>query len=74
MTVNFHGIVFNYHRFIYADCSTSGGSIHIHLEGLSDTRKFICLPVKNKAQAEEYLAELDTLIHNHVRAEYSWKK
>ena len=74
MTVNFHGIVFNYHRFIYADYSAGGGSIYIHLEGLPDTRNFIYLSVKNKAQAEEYLAELDSLIHNHVRAEYSWKK
>ena len=74
MTVNFHGIVFNYHRFIYADYSAGGGSIHIHLEGLSDARNFICLSVKNRAQAEEYLAELDSLIRNHVQAEYSWKK
>lgn len=74
MTVNFHGIVFNYHCFIYADYSAGGGSIHIHLEGLSDARNFICLSVKNRAQAEEYLAELDSLIRNHVQAEYSWKK
>ena len=74
MTINFHGIVFNYHRFIYADYPAGGSSIRIHLEGLSDTRNFICLSVKNKAQADEYLSELDSLIHNHVRAEYSWKK
>ena len=74
MTINFHGVVFNYHRFIYADYPAGGSSIRIHLEGLPDTRNFICLSVKNKTQADEYLSELDSLIHNHVRAEYSWKK
>ena len=41
MTINFHGIVFNYHRFIYADYPAGGSSIRIHLEGLPDTRNFI---------------------------------
>ena len=71
-TIYFHGQVINYHRFIYADCGVT--CIRIYLEGLPDGRPFTSISCKNAAEGRALLEELNTVIHNHVKAEMAWQK
>ena len=72
MVINFHGVVFHPHKFIYADANSS--TIFIHLEGLPAGRPFVTLSVKSSKQAEEWLEELSVIINNHYRSEIALKK
>ena len=71
-TIYFHGQTINYHRFIYADYCMNG--IRIYLEGLPDGRPFTSINCKNATEGHALLEELNTVIHNHVKAEMAWKK
>ena len=72
MVINFHGVVFHSHKFIYAD--TNGSTIFVHLEGLPAGRPFVTLSVKNSKQAEEWLEELSATMNNYYRSEIALKK
>lgn len=72
MVINFHGVVFHSHRFIYAETMCS--DIHIHLEGLPPQRDFVCVSAKTQAQATTWLAELSHTINDHYRSEIAMKQ
>ena len=72
MVINFHGVVFHSHKFIYANANSS--TIFIHLESLTAGRPFVTLSVKNSKQAEEWLEELSVMMNNYYRSEIALKK
>ena len=72
MTINFHGQVIDYHRFIYADYAMN--SVRIYLEGLPKERPFTVISCKSQEACKAVLEELNTTIHNHVKAEMAWQK